>query len=95
MTEPNQYLYNPAFHFKLLLLGIAGLNVLVFYATVFWRFGTLAPGVDAPRILKMFGAVSLICWIGVIICGRLITFYRPGPCGPGEALVFIVECIPQ
>src|SRR5215210_6202779 len=25
MTEPNQYLYNPAFQFKLLLVGIAGL----------------------------------------------------------------------
>jgi hypothetical protein len=30
MTEPNQYLYNPAFQFKLLLIGLAGLNVLVF-----------------------------------------------------------------
>jgi hypothetical protein len=94
MTEPNQYVYNPAFHFKFLLVGIAGLNVLVFYVTVFWRFGTLAPGVDAPRILKVFGAVSLACWIGVIICGRLITFYRPFACNPGEANAFIVECIP-
>jgi len=94
MTEPNQYIYNPAFHFKLLLLGIAGLNILVFYVTVFWRFGSLAPGVDAPRILKTFGAVSLACWIGVIICGRLITFYRPFPCAPDGAAEFIVECIP-
>jgi hypothetical protein len=94
MTEPNQYIYNPAFHFKFLLLGIAGLNVLVFYVTVFWRFGTVGAGVDAPRILKVFGAVSLACWIGVIVCGRLITFYRPFACEPGGATAFIVECIP-
>lgn len=94
MTEPNQYLYNPAFQFKFLLIAIAGLNVLVFYATVFRRLGTLPPGVDAPQILRVFGAVSLACWIGVIICGRLITFYRPGPCGPGWANALIVECIP-
>jgi hypothetical protein len=95
MTEPNQYLYNPAFQFKLLLLAIAGLNVLVFYATVFRRLRALAPGSATPRIVKVFGATSLICWIGVIVCGRLITFYRPGLCTPGEPLAFIVACIPR
>jgi hypothetical protein len=94
MTEPNQYIYNPAFQFKMLLLAIAGLNVLVFYTTAFRRLIVLAPGVDAPWIVKMFGAVSLICWTGVIVCGRLITFYRPFGCGPGEAAAFILQCIP-
>ena len=60
MTEPNQYLYNPAFQFKLLLLGLAGLNVLVFYSTIYRRVANLPPGVDAPRIVKVFGATSLI-----------------------------------
>ena len=95
MTEPNQYVYNPAFQFKLLLLAIAGLNVLVFYATVFRRLRALAPGDAVPRIVKLFGATSLICWIGVIVCGRLITFYRPALCTPGELLAFIIECIPR
>ena len=95
MTEPNQYLYNPAFQFKLLLVAIAGLNVLLFYAIVFRRVRALAPGGAVPGIVKLFGATSLICWIGVIVCGRLITFYRPGLCTPGEPLAFIVECIPR
>jgi len=95
LTEPIQYVYNPAFQFKLLLLGLAGLNVLVFYGTVFRRLSALAPGVEAPRIVKMFGATSLICWIGVIVCGRLITFYRPGPCNPREAIAFLLECFPR
>jgi hypothetical protein len=94
MTEPNQYIYNPAFQFKFLLIAIAGVNVLVFYATVFRGLRGLAPNAEAPRITRLFGAASLICWIGVIICGRLITFYRPGVCRPGEALAFIIECIP-
>jgi len=95
MTEPDQYVYNPAFQFKLLLLAIAGLNVVVFYATIFRRLRVLPPGGDAPRVARLFGATSLICWIGVIVCGRLITFYRPGLCRSGEPLAFIVECIPQ
>ena len=95
MTEPNQYIYNPAFQFKLLLLAIAGLNVLVFYVTVFRRLHGLAPGVEDPRTMKWFGATSLVCWVGVIICGRLITFYRPAVCPRDEPLAFIVECIPK
>jgi hypothetical protein len=95
MTEPDQYLYNPAFHFKVLLLGLAGLNVLVFYATALWRYREIVPGADAPRFVKLSGAVSLLCWTGVIICGRLITFYRPDACDPGEPLAFIAACIPR
>lgn len=94
MTEPNQYIYNPAFQFKLLLVAIAGLNVMVFYATVFRRLRTVPPGGEAPSIVKVFGATSLLCWVGVIVCGRLITFYRPGLCPPDEPLAFLVECIP-
>ena len=95
MTEPNQYLYNPAFHFKFLLLGLAGLNVLAFYATSYWRYRSVVPGADAPRFVKLFGAISLMCWTGVIVCGRLITFYRPDACDPGEALAFLAACIPR
>ena len=32
LTEPDQYIYNPSFHFKLLFLTLAGLNIIVFYA---------------------------------------------------------------
>jgi hypothetical protein len=26
---------------------------------------------------RIIAVTSLACWIGVIICGRLLTFYRP------------------
>jgi hypothetical protein len=58
MTEPDQYLYNPAFQFKLLLIALAGLNVLVFYATVFRHLGALAPGVEAPDRETVWGDVA-------------------------------------
>jgi len=93
LTEPDQYIYNPSFHFKLLFMTIAGLNALTFYVTVYRR--TTAPDApaDAPRFAKVIAATSLSMWIAVIVCGRLLTFYRPGPCprsGPG----FLAECIP-
>ena len=93
MTEPNQYIYNPAFHFKMLFLVLAGVNVMVFYAAFFRRVSRLGEGERTPVGVKVSGALSLAFWIGVIICGRLITFYRPFTCRPGEAIAFIADCI--
>ena len=95
MTEPDQYLYNPAFHFKVLFMAIAGLNILVFYLTTTWRrVQGLGPGDAAPRLARIVAGTSLCVWIGVIICGRLLTFYRPTSCGP-EGPGFLAECIPR
>jgi hypothetical protein len=93
MTEPDQYVYNPAFHFKMLFMAVAGCNVAAFYLTTSRR--TMGPGAgeDAPRAAKIMAVISLCAWIAVIICGRLLTFYRPGDCGP-QGPGIIDECIP-
>jgi hypothetical protein len=93
MTEPNQYLYNPAFQFKLLFMTLAGVNIATFYALFFRRVRTLEGGARAPGALRIIGAVSLMSWAAVIICGRLITFYRPTGCPPDEPIAFIATCI--
>jgi hypothetical protein len=73
----NQYMYNPAFHLKILSMAIAGINVTLFYTTMFKKVQTLGPGEDAPLPARIIGGVSLTCWLSVIACGRLLTFYRP------------------
>ncbi|MDA1095175.1 MAG: hypothetical protein O3A25_18200 [Acidobacteria bacterium] len=76
VSAPDQYLFNPAFQVKLSLMVVAGLNVLFFYRFVFAP--VKAAGADAvDRGARTAAAVSLMCWIGVIVCGRLITYYRP------------------
>jgi uncharacterized protein DUF6644 len=94
MAEPDQYIYNPAFHFKMLFMGLAGLNMMAFYLTTSRR--TMGPdaGDETPRAAKMIAATSLCLWIAIIVCGRLLTFYRPGECGPQGPGV-IAECIPH
>jgi len=76
-SAPDQYLYNPAFQIKLALMVLAGLNVLFFYRFVFARVSASAAEAEAPRSAKAAAAISLACWIGVVVCGRLITYYRP------------------
>lgn len=93
MAAPDQYIYNPAFHLKMTLVAVAGLNVLVFYVTIFRRVRTLRPAEPSPFQARMSGVVSLACWMGVIICGRMITFYRPFPCESGETMKFLADCI--
>lgn len=74
---PDQYIYNPAFQMKMLFMGTAGLNVAVFYLTMYRRLAATGPGDEAPFPARIAGGVSLICWVGVIFCGRFLTFYRP------------------
>ena len=92
MTEPDQYIYNPAFHLKMLFIVTAGVNALAFYLTSY-RQATAAGVLDVPRPARAIALASLCLWIAVIICGRLLTFYRPWPCGP-EGPGFLATCIP-
>ncbi len=77
VTMPDQYLYNPAFQLKLTAMALAGLNMVLFYATT--ARAVRATGEDAlpPMRARVFGAVSLASWLVVIACGRVITAYRP------------------
>ena len=74
---PDQYLWNPAFRFKVLFMAVAGLNVLFFYSRVFTRLQKLPPDSTPPFSARVAGAVSLTMWIGVMSAGRLLTFFRP------------------
>lgn len=73
---PNQYTYNPSFQIKLLFMFVAGVNILLFYTTMFRKVRTLGPGENAPFPVRVIGGVSLLAWLGVITSGRLLTFYR-------------------
>ena len=92
MTDPDQYVYNSAFHLKVLCIALAGVNVAVFYVTTFRRVHALGFGAQPPLLARVSGAVSLVLWVTVIVCGRMITFYRPGPCPPDQTLGLLANC---
>jgi hypothetical protein len=92
MAEPSEYIYNVAFHFKVLFMTIAGANALTFYLTVGRRTLAIGSNGDAPRLAKAMAAISLAAWIGVIVSGRLLTFYRPGWCD-GDSARVVADCV--
>jgi hypothetical protein len=93
MTFPDQYVYNSAFHLKMFCVMLAGFNVVFFYLMMFRRVNTLGPGAQPPLFARASGAISLVLWTTVIICGRMITFFRPAPCDVGDAVGFLAKCI--
>ena len=74
---PDQYAYNSAFHLKLAFMALAGINVAVFYSTAFREVNVMGAGADAPLRSKIITGISLASWTCVLICGRLLTFFRP------------------
>jgi hypothetical protein len=94
LTEPDQYIYNPSFHFKLLFLTIAGCNAGAFYLTCSRQAFGAGAVLEAPRRARVIAAISLGAWIAVIICGRMLTFYRPGKC-PATPAPVLLTCDPR
>jgi hypothetical protein len=66
-----KYVDNPAFELKLLLILAAGGNALFFKL----RLGHIVEGKAVTTSSIAVGYLSLLFWSGVIICGRMITFY--------------------
>ena len=67
--------YNsPFFRIKLVLVGVAGLNALVFHKTVFRDVETWDKNAPTPWRAKLAGACSLVVWIGVVAMGRALAY---------------------
>lgn len=69
-----EYVHNKPFQFKMLLLLLAGLNMLVFQMVTFRGVGAWNEAARTPPGARFAGAFSLFCWIGVVAFGRWIGF---------------------
>jgi hypothetical protein len=67
-----QYITTPAFHWKLAMILLAGVNAL--YFTVFDETWVMQPGDKAPPRAKLAAAAAVVLWIGVIYWGRMLPF---------------------
>jgi hypothetical protein len=62
------------FRAKMLLLALAGLNMVAFHATMQRSVDVWGRHPQTPRVAKISGALSLGLWIGVVTLGRWIGF---------------------
>ena len=73
-TNARIYYHNPFFRTKMLLLVLAGVNMLVFEMTARRTVNRWDRARSAPPAGKAVAVVSLALWIGVIFMGRIIGF---------------------
>jgi len=87
---------NIFFRGKMLLLVLAGLNVLIFHSRVFPSIATWDADATPPRTARIAGALSLVLWIGIVFSGRMIA-YNWFDCDrqPQPAIInFLTSCVP-
>jgi hypothetical protein len=65
---------NPVFVLKVCLIMAAGINAAVFHAGVFRGAARWDTGVMPPVAARAAAALSLLLWLSVIACGRLLAY---------------------
>jgi hypothetical protein len=65
---------NIFFRTKMLLLLLAGLNVLIFHSHIFRDVAGWDTDAVPPRAARTAGALSLALWIGILFSGRMIAY---------------------
>jgi hypothetical protein len=73
-SSATKYWGTVPFRAKMLLLVLAGINMLVFHATIHRSVDIWGRRPSTPRGAKISGGVSLGLWIGVVTLGRWIGF---------------------
>jgi hypothetical protein len=74
VTNASVYFHNPFFRAKMLMLGLAGLNMLVFELTTGRGAQRWENAPSAPAAGKTAAVLSIVLWIGIIFMGRWIGF---------------------
>ncbi len=78
MGDPGRYSINIGFQIKMVLVLIAGLNVLIFALKINPVIASWDPHGDTSGFAKTVAWVSLATWTGVLLLGRLIPYIGTG-----------------
>ncbi|MBX6425356.1 MAG: hypothetical protein IRZ09_05460 [Variibacter sp.] len=74
-AEASHLALNPIFQTKVLLIGLALLNVLVFELAFAPRLREFPPRMPLPATARASAFVSLATWLAVAACGRGIAYF--------------------
>jgi hypothetical protein len=75
LGKPENYYGTMAFRVKVLLLPLAGLNVLYFHTSVLPHVSGWDEAGVIPRSAKLVGFVSATLWVTIIVLGRWTAYF--------------------
>ena len=73
-AHPVELSANPAFLVKLVLIVVAGLNALAFHLLPYRSVAGWDRDSAAPPLARAGAALSILLWLGVITCGRMLAY---------------------
>ena len=74
ISHATEYFDNTAFRIKLLLILLAGINMLYFHLFTCRNVSEWDRSSAVPMAARIAGGISLVCWIAVVGFGRWIGF---------------------
>jgi hypothetical protein len=73
-SAATMYADNVPFRIKLILIALAGINMLIFHVTAYRTAHRWNHQLPTPMAARIAGTLSLAFWIGVVFFGRWIGF---------------------
>ncbi|XYJ10598.1 DUF6644 family protein [Telluria sp. B2] len=73
-AHPGELARNPAFQLKLVLIAAAGFNALAFHVFPYRSVAGWERELAAPKAARLHALLSILLWVGVISCGRLLAY---------------------
>jgi hypothetical protein len=86
ITNATVYFHNLQFRSKIVLIALAGINMLVFELTTGRSVRRWDTDEAAPPAGKLAAALSLVLWVGIIFLGRWIGFTTTGHAPPAPEI---------
>jgi hypothetical protein len=74
-AHASEFIGSPVFALKMCLILGAGVNAAIFHAGVFRSAADWDMNVAPPPAARTAAAVSLLVWMSVIACGRLLAYF--------------------
>ena len=74
-AHASEFIASPVFALKMCLILAAGMNAAIFHAGVFRSAARWDVSVVPPLAARAAAAASLLVWISVIACGRLLAYF--------------------
>lgn len=74
-AHASEFLSQPVFLLKMTLILLAGVNAALLRVGVLQRASAWSADAVPPARVRIAAALSLVLWIGVIACGRLLAYF--------------------
>lgn len=72
-VDPVKYWNNPFFPWKIFFIVASAVNAALFHLLTWKKIDTVEA--LSPVIPRIHGALSIVFWLSVIICGRLMAYF--------------------